>query len=645
MAAQRRLAAIVFTDLAGFTSRTHEDEAGALRMLREQESMVRPLVEAHAGRQVKAIGDGLLLEFPNALDAIECAVELQRRRHEVKAVDVAASLPMRVGIHLGDVQGAGSDILGDAVNIASRIEPLAEPGGICLTAQVYDQVRNKVPFQFQRLDPKQVKGIREPITVYKVVLPWNATKTTGSGSGTPRLAVLPLTNISPDSKDEYFADGLTEELITVLSRLRGLRVIARTSVSQYKTTPKPVRQIAEELGVDAVLEGSVRRAGTRLRITLQLIDVATEEHRWAENYDRQLDDVFEIQAEVAEKTAAALRLELLSSDRDALRRAPTHNIDAYDLYLRGIAAFQRTADEGWTRPGVEEAVRYFEATIALDPTSSSAYAYLANLLIAASDESIPAAELRPRIPPLVSRALELDPEGGEAHTARGNFALQFEFDWPKAEEEFRTAIRLNPSSMTPHAWYGILLTTLGRFPEAQAEIEAAMELDPLFRQLPAWKVRSLTYARRFPEAIEAAKKLLEKDPGSQTLHLLLGRLYTLVGRPEDARREAEQAAGMDLGTTLAVNRALLLAQLGQPEAARGLVLDWERGTGAHYLRPSYIAALLAQLGENERALAVLEEEAAKGERAMWIDFRRTEFDPIREDPRFVALLAKINLFP
>jgi len=635
----------MFTDLAGFTSKTHEDEAGALRMLREQESLVRPLVEAHGGRQVKAIGDGFLLEFPNALDAVECAVELQRRRSETKPVDGEPPLPMRVGIHLGDVQGAGSDILGDAVNIASRVEPLAEPGGICLTSQVYDQVRNKTPFQFQRLDPKHVKGISEPIIVYRVVLPWTSTKPTQSSSGTPRLAVLPLTNISPDSKDEYFADGLTEELITVLSRLHGLRVIARTSVSQYKMSPKPVRQVAEELGVDAVLEGSVRRAGTRLRITLQLIDVSTEEHRWAENYDRQLDDVFEIQAEVAEKTAAALRLELLGSDREALRRAPTHNIASYDLFLRGIAAFQRTADEGWTRHGVEEAARYFEAAIALDPASSIAYAYLANLLIAASDESIPASEVRPRIPPLVSRALELDPGGGEAHTARGNFALQFEFDWVKAEEEFCTAIRLNPSSMTAHAWYGILLTTLGRFPEAVTEIEAAMELDPLFRQLPAWKVRSLTYARRFPEAIEAAKQLLEKDPGSQSLHLLLGRLYTKVGRPDDARPEAESVRGLVLGATLAVNRALLLSQLGQPEEARVLISDWERGTGPHYLRPSYVAALLTQVGENERALEVLEEDAAKGGRGFWIDFRRTEFDPIRDNPRFLALLAKIGLVP
>jgi len=633
----------MFTDLAGFTSRTHQDEAGALKLLQVQDSIVRPLLEAHAGRQVKAIGDGLLLEFPNAQGAVECAVELQRRMHESGSTGGSSALPMRVGIHLGDVQGSGTDILGDAVNIASRIEPLAEPGGICLTSQVYDQVHNKVPFQFQRLDPRQVKGILESITVYKVVLPWISAKPARSSPGTPRIAVLPLANISPDPKDEYFAEGLTEELISVLSRLHGLRVIARTSVSQYRSSPKPVRQIGEELGVDAVLEGSVRRAGNRLRITLQLIDVATEEHRWAENYDRQLDDVFEIQAEVAEKTAGSLRLELLGSDRDALRRPPTRNLEAYDLYLRGIAAFQRTAEEGWTRHGVDESTRFFEAAIARDPSSSIAHAYLANMLIAASGEAVAASEVGSRIPSLITRALELDPDGSEAHTARGNLALQFELDWAKAEEEFRDAIRLNPSSMAGHAWYGILLDTLGRFPEALREFDAAIELDPLFRQLTAWKVRTFMYAGRYNEGIEEAKRLLEKDPGNQILHLLLGRLYSSVGRMDDARGEARLTSGPMLGSATAVNRALLLAQLGEPEEARQLVSDWEHGTGTRFLRPSYVAALLTQLGEKEKALDLLEEDSRGGERGFWIDFRRPEFDPIRNDPRFAKMVERLRL--
>jgi len=635
----------MFTDLSGFTSRTHEDEAGALQILRDHESVVRPVLEAHSGRQVKAIGDGRLIEFPNALDAVECAVDLQRRMHEFVASKAGPGLPMRVGIHLGDVQGVGSDILGDAVNIASRIEPLADPGGICVSAPVHDQVHNKVPFQFQRLGPTTLKGIRESITIYKVVLPWIAGPASPAVADTTRLAVLPLANISPDPKDEYFADGLTEELISVLSRVHGLRVIARTSVSQYKSAPKPVRQIGSELGVTAVLEGSVRRAGSRLRISLQLIDASNEEHRWAENYDRELTDVFEIQAEVAEKTAGALRLELLGSDRDSLRRAPTRNLEAYDLFLRGIAAFQRTADEGWTRSGVEASVRFFEAAIARDPTSSAFHSYLANLLISAAGESIPQSEVQSRVPDLVARALELDPEEADAHTARGNLALQFDIDWARAEEEFRTAIRLNPSSMPAHAWYGILLVTLGRFAEALPEFDAAIELDPIFRQLPGWRVRTLEFAGRIPEAIEAARKSLERDPGNRNMHITLGRLYFRVGRIDDARREAQLAGGPLESSTYAVHRALLLTQLGEPEEARQLIREWETGSGRRYLRPSYVAALLTQLGEKERALDVLERSEGKGERGLWIDFRRLDFDPIRTDPRFVSIIKGMGLEP
>jgi len=635
----------MFTDLAGFTARAHEDEAGALQLLREQDTVFQPVLEAHAGRQVKAIGDGRLIEFPNALDAVECAVDLQRRLHETDSSRSGPGLPMRVGIHLGDVQGVGSDILGDAVNIASRIEPLAEPGGICVSSHVYDQIRNKVPYQFRMLDSKALKGIRDPIGVYKIVLPWNAPRSPRSDSEAPRLAVLPLTNISPDPHDEYFADGLTEELIAVLSRVHGLRVIARTSVSQYKTAPKPVRQIGSELGVDAVLEGSVRRAGNRLRITLQLIDASTEDHRWAEKYDRELDDVFEIQAEVAEKTAGALRLELLGSERDSLRRTPTHDLEAYDLYLRGIAAFQRTADEGWTRPGVEGAVRYFDAAIARDPTSSLFHSYLANVLIAAAGESIPQAEVQSRVPQLVARALELDPEESDAHTASGNLALQFELNWERAEHEFRSAIRLNPSNMSAHAWYGILLATLGRFSEAHAEFDAAIALDPLFRQLRGWQVRAFEYEGRFSEAIELAKRTLERDPGSRTMHIHLGRLYCRVGQIEDARREAKLAGGLIAGSAAAVARGLFLAMLGEPEEAQQLVTEWESGSATRYFRPSYVAALLTQLGRKEEALEILERDDLRGDRGLWIDFRRMEFDPIRNDPRFVAILREMKLAP
>jgi adenylate cyclase len=643
VASVRQLAAIMFTDLAEFTQLAQTNEPLAFKLVEEQEALIRPIVQKHHGRHVKSMGDGLLIELPNALDAVECAVEIQQHVHERNLEHESQPLHLRIGVHLGDVQRRGGDIVGDAVNVASRIEPLAERGGICLSEHVFSQVRNKIPYQLESLGQKNLKGVREPTEVYRVVLPWLANPE-GSGVLPPsRLAVLPFSNISPDPNDEYFADGLTEELISVLSRIRGLRVIARTSVNQYKATTKSVRQISSELAVGTVLEGSVRRAGTHLRITLQLIDGATEEHRWAETYNRELRDVFEIQAEVAERTAEALRLELLGAEREALHRAPTRDIEAYDLYLRGVAAFQRTADEGWTRPGVDEAARYFEAAIAKDPHSSAAHSSLANLLIAAMGEVYSRPEVESRIRQHVHRGLELDPASSEAHTALGNFALQVESDWDRSEAEFVKAVSLNPSNAPAHAWYGILLRTLGRFDQALYQFRLAAELDPLFRQLTFWQVRVFESAGDLEGALAVAKEALARYPGNRLLHIHVGRALLSLGRLEEAREHAAMAGGPinDAGT--AVGRAELLALLGDPSEAERLVKSWESDPSAFFIRMNHIAALLAVLGQTDRAFELLERDAREGERSLWIDFRRPTFDPIRHDPRFVALLKEMKL--
>ncbi len=643
MASDRQLAAIMFTDLAGFTQLTQANEPLGIRLIEEQEALIRPIVEAHHGRHVKSIGDGLLIELPNALDAVECAVEIQRQVHERNTEHEAQPLRVRIGLHLGDVQRRGADIVGDAVNVASRIEPLAQPGGICLSEQVYAQVRNKIPFQLERLGSRTLKGVRDPVEIYQVVLPWMAGTVTSGTMPPTRLAVLPLSNISPDPNDEYFADGLTEELISVLSRIRGLRVIARTSVTQYKSSPKTVRQISSELAVGAVLEGSVRRAGTHLRITLQLIDGATEEHRWAETYNRELRDVFEIQAEVAERTAEALRLELLGTEREALHRAPTRDIEAYELYLKGIAAFQRTADEGWNRRGVDEATRYFEAAISKDPGSSAAHSSLANLLIAAMGEVCSRTEVESRVRELVDKGLALGPDSADAHTARGNFALQFESDWDRSEAEFLKAISLNPSNSAAHGWYGILLRTLGRYDEALRQFRLGAEVDPLFRQLTYWQIRVFESAGEPKRALAVATEALARDPGNRLLHAQMGMALLALGRSQEARQHADMAAGpvRDAGT--AVVRAEFLAALGDSSEALRLVKDWERDPEQFYIRRNFIAALLLTVGEKERALDLLEKDAREGERSLWIDFRRPVFNSIRDEPRFVSLLKEMRL--
>ncbi len=635
----------MFTDVAGFTDLAQSDESAALGMIKELESLAEPVLKAHHGRKVKTMGDGMLVEFPDVLDAVQAAIALQTSLHERNSQPQARPLKLRVGLHIGDVQRKGSDIVGDAVNLASRIEGAAEPGGICLSEQVAVQVRNKLPYRFEPMGPQTLKGIREPVNLFRISLPWASAGLGSAPGGASRIAVLPLANISPDPKDEYFADGLTEELISVLSRVRGLRVIARTSVGQYKSTPKSIRQIGSELGVGAVLEGSVRRSGDRLRITLQLIDVDSEEHRWAETYDRNLNDVFEIQAEVADRTASALRVELVATERDAIRRPTFKSVAAYELYLRGIASFQRAVDEAFVRASVEAAIRWFELAIEKDPTAGAAYAWLGNLLIAAQGESFSSAEVADRIRELVTTAYRLDPQEPEVLTARGNYALQFELDWARAEAEFRSAVAISPSAMSAHAWLGVLLVTLGRYDEAVRELQTAADLDPLFLNVTSWQLRALTLAGRSDDAIRLAESTLSKFPSHRNLHVNLGLILMKVGRRDEARRQAEQTAGAIGGGPLAAFRAELWAQLGEPAEAKELVAQWEAKKLEIYCRPMYIAGLYAVLGEKEKALDLIEWDMEKGERSLWIDIRRTAFDSLRGEPRLRAQLQKIGLPP
>lgn len=301
----------MFTDIVGFSSLTQKNERLALELLEEHRKIVRPIIASHNGHEIKTIGDAFLIEFGSALEATQCAIDVQKSLHDYHQRSTAERrIHLRVGVHVGDVVQRQSDILGDAVNIASRIEPLAEADGICISEQVYAQVRNKLDCQIEELGPHELKNIDYPVNVYRILPPWEDSAMAQVRLDRKRVAVLPFLNISPDPNDAYFADGLTEELMVRLSSISGLKVIARTSIMRYKGTSKSVREIGKELESGSVLEGSVRKAVNRLRVTAQLIDATTQEHLWAQNYDRDLEDVFAIQTEVAENVSNALKTQL-----------------------------------------------------------------------------------------------------------------------------------------------------------------------------------------------------------------------------------------------------------------------------------------------------------------------------------------------
>jgi len=438
---QRRLAAIMFTDLVGYTALTQKNEALAMQLLEEHRRIVRPLFPKHNGREVKTIGDAFLVEFGSALEATRCAFDIQQSLNEVNSSRPEDKRVLaRVGIHLGDVIHDQNDVYGDSVNIASRIEPLASPGGICVSEQVYAQIKNKFEFPLSTLGERNLKNVSEPIEVYRVILPWEKKSEGELSLEKNRIAVLPFTNMSSNPEEGYFADGMTEELITSLSGVRQLTVIARTSVMKYKGSQKGASEIGRELNAGSLIEGSVRKAGNRVRITAQLIDTSTEGHLWAQNYDRQLEDVFAIQSEIAEKVAGELRVRLVDSEKRVIEKKPTENMEAYTCFLQG-----RDLVRMGTEPSLRQAIGLFEKAIELDPSFAKAYVGLAQCHQFLADGGFELADISvTTVRRLLDRALSLDPNLPEAHAALTVMFFNMD-DFPGAEAQARRALELNPS--------------------------------------------------------------------------------------------------------------------------------------------------------------------------------------------------------
>jgi|GEM_PF-3564840 len=455
-----------------------------------------------------------------------------------------------------------------------------------------------------------------------------------------RLAVLPLRNISPDPRDEYFADGLTEELISALTRVDGLRVIARSSAMRFKGTSTPVAEIGRELGVTTVIEGSVRKAGEKLRIAVQLVDVGTEEHLWSATYDRELSDIFAIQSDIGQRVTKALRLRLHEQDRQRLERASTGSVDAYTRYLEG--RFQWNAR---TESGLREAVRLFGLALEQDPDFALAYSGLADTFAAqALLEFAPPTEAFPKARSAAQKALGLDPQLAEAHASLGLVHFQYERDWARAELEFLRAIELNSNSPTGHQFFADYLKAMGRFEEALEEMRRALELDPLSLAINTGLGHVLYLSRQYDRAIEQYQRALALDPSFFLAHLWFGRPYLEKGMFPEAIAEIQQAVELSGGSTISL--AVLghaLAAAGRPTEAR-VVLDrlLERAKTAYV--PSYwIALIYTGMGDVAPALRWL--DRAEEERSSWLAWVKVEprFDGLRQEARFQALLRRMRL--
>ncbi|PYK82763.1 MAG: hypothetical protein DME41_08690, partial [Verrucomicrobia bacterium] len=523
---QRKLAAIMFTDMVGYSALSQRDDKLALELLEEHRELLREIFPRFNGTEIKTIGDAFLVEFNSALEAAQCAIEIQRtlakRNHDVTA---DRRIELKIGIHIGDVVHREGDVYGDGVNIASRIEPLAGAGGVCVSMDVERQIRNALEARFEKLAPTELKNISVPMDLFRIVLPWEqrtsdirdqrsevrkssvalpdskllwvavlvlvalgigwwwttqprrsptspAPPSTGHSVDQKSIAVLPFVNMSADKNDEYLSDGMTEELINVLSKMPGLRVPGRTSCFAFKGKNEEdiFHKVGDQLHVGTVLEGSVRKAGEKLRVTAQLINVSDGYHLWSKDYDGDVKDILNFQSNVAEQVVQALRVQLGTEAARALSKKPTENPEAHRLYLLGRYEFGKYSEAGWT-----SSIRYYEQALKLDPNYALAYCGLADTYAYMGGVMMPSKEAVLKEKEFAQKAIQLDPELPEAHLSLA-CAFGGAFDWRNAQIEFDRAIELNPNLAWAYEIYAWFVGGLGRLDEAIAKDKKAIEL-------------------------------------------------------------------------------------------------------------------------------------------------------------------------
>ncbi len=634
----------MFTDLVGFTRLGQTDEEAALRLRREHQALVRPILASFGGREVKTLGDGFLVEFASAVESVRCAVEIQRafaRRNA--SVGPEDQLLLRVGVHAGDVVEEEGDVVGDAVNVASRLEPLAEPGGICLSATVHEQVRNKLPIVFEKVGARNLKNVREPMELYRVALgaaPTALASPTSREAPALRLAVLPLANLSSEQTDEYFADGLTDELISRTAQVPQVRVIARTSVQRYKGSSKSIREVGDELGVGVALEGSVRKSGNRVRIAVQLVDVRSEAHLWSMRYDRPLDDIFAIQDDIAGHIAGSVAAHLTGKlpptpAAPAPAVAETSDLEAYSLFLHARQLF----GEKGSVEAIRTALSLFEAAVARDPKFARARVGLAETLLwLATEGSIHFQDAEARALRELHAALELNEGTAEAHSTLA--ALYLGSDrYAACEREAHRAMELNPSLADPYRWLAQLAAGDGDIGEAIRLLEAARQLNPDDINVLSFLGRALVYAGREPEALAFWAETKSRVRFRTNAHL--SEYYLGKGdldHAEESVREMERIRPSSPWTLM--HRGLLAVRRGDPATARRAIEQLEERAKKGEMVGFFIGFLHFGLGEQDAFVAHMDDALRHGVLPLLELLYSPLFAAARSDPRIQEILRR-----
>ena len=681
---QRKLAAIMFTDMAGYSALAQSDDKLALELLEEHRQLLREIFPRFNGTEIKTIGDAFLIEFQSALEAAQCAIEIQRtlakRNHDVTA---ERRIELKIGIHIGDVVHRSGDVYGDGVNIASRIEPLAGAGGICVSMDVERQIRNALEARFEKLAPTELKNISVTMDLFRIVLPWEqkakaervetsvggrsfavsrlvwvgaivlafigfgwwwsdrqsgkATKSSNMPSTAPAadqksIAVLPFVDMSQAKDQEYFCDGISEEILDALAKVDGLRVVARTSSFSFKGKNADVGDVAKKLNVENILEGSLRREGNRIRITAQLINARDSFHLWSDTYERELKDVFAVQDEITRSIVDALKIKLAVAP-------PAHtrpNTEAYDLYLQGLYLSNKSDEEN-----LRKSVTFFQRALDKDPNFARAWIGIAKAWIWLADAYVRPLEAYSKVKEAASKALALDERNAEAHCYLGETKRILDRNLSGEEEELKRAIEIDPNSADAHLFMSFLKSAQGELEEAVQEIEEAERLDPLSPPICFVAVLWYRSADRIEDAINAGQRSVQLDPNYVYFDPPLADAYSAKGDFNQAVALYEKAQATTHFPSLGLG--ITYAKMGRREDARRILDQLIEKSRQQYVAADSIAAVYVALGEKDEAFRWLDRAVEEHSGSFYSYMFCPEFRALRSDPRFADLLRRMGI--
>jgi TolB-like protein/class 3 adenylate cyclase/Flp pilus assembly protein TadD len=531
----RKLVAIMFADMTGFTAMMQEDEAKAKILRNRQQQTLENLIPGHNGTIVQFFGDGTLSIFDSAIDAVKCGIEIQ------KELQKEPQVRLRIGIHSGDVVYDTKGLYGDCVNIASRIESISVPGAVLISDKIFDEVKNHVDIKTVPLGKVNLKNVKRPIEVHAIANEGLVVPTTvqiGIKAGSDKsIAVLPFVNMSADPENEYFSDGISEEILNSLTHVEGIRVTARTSSFSFKGKNEDIREIGNKLGVSNILEGTVRRAGKKIRINVQLISAVDGYQIWSEAYDSELEDIFQVQDEIACKIVNRLKVNFAVNEKtEPVIKPSTENIEAYNLYLKGRYYWNKSNPEDILR-----AIKTFEEAIQLDPNFALPYCALSYCYsFMGSSGLMPPAEAYPKAKDCTLKAIELDPNHAESHLSLATIKFYHNWDFEGAEASLKKAADLGLNSSLFNQVQGWFLIAIGNFEKAIEKIQQALALDPLSLPLMSTLGDAYSFAGRFEEGLAQYNKLIELEPNFRRGFEGRGMIYLAMGENEKAVKDFEQ---------------------------------------------------------------------------------------------------------